>query len=273
MQSKESSVSRNFFYLDLTRTRYTFEPIEGCSIGCPYCNAYTGSRQITDWGDWINPVMYYPTLKVVSEEFDRLNKNYPMQMDFIFICSNSDPFQSEESTEIVYKSLNIFNKLNLYTRVLSKGVLPKWLDKFPKNSVGITIDSVDRFRKSLELGNIEVLKYLSSKNIHTKISLQPFDLSTDIEWMSYFLERIKFIKQITFGILDDAPVKDFKRGYEFADIIADFCLKNKINYFNGSPRFNKASKKRLAKMGVNSQIWFGDNIPTEPENVIIRGVL
>ena len=36
-----------------------------------------------------------------------------------------------------------------------------------------------------------------------------------------------------------APLKDFKRAFIFSDIIADFCLKNKINYFNGSPRFKE----------------------------------
>jgi len=185
-----------------------------------------------------------------------------MMLDFIFVCSTSDPFQSYTSEKVVRKSLDILNNmLGLNTRLLTKGVIPNWINKFPNNAIGITIDTIERLNKTRSVGNIKSLREATGNGIYTIVSFQPFDLSVTDEQLCSTLEEFRFIRQINFGILDNAPAKDFKRAFHLSDIVADFCIENKINFFNGSPRFNKASKRRLAKtFGVTKQIWYGDNI-------------
>jgi len=250
----------NYFFLDKPRTRYMFEPIEGCSFGCSYCNAYTNSS-CNSWEEWVHPKINKIEPMAVVNEFNALNKKSPMKLDFVMVCSTSDPFQSVESQDVVFKSLTLLNtNLNMYTRTLSKGIIPAWVEYFPKNSVGITIDNIQRLHKNLMSGNLQTLKEITAKGIYTFVSLQPFDLNMSVEELEFILSQLYWVKQITFGLLDTEPIKHFERAFLFSDIIANFCLKNKINFLNGSPRFNKANKKRLNKIGVNKQIWFGDNI-------------
>jgi len=239
-----------------------FEPIEGCAFGCPYCNAFTCSSDINSWDEWINPKIIQVGTKDTIKEFNLLNKKPPIMLDFIFVCSTSDPFQSKESEEVVYKSLSILNNiLKVSTRLLTKGIIPSWVKEFSNNAIGITIDTTERLNNHRANGNINSLRSITESGIYTIISLQPFDLSITEKQLYEILEELKFIRQINFGILDNAPLKDFKIGYYLSDIIANFCLDNKINYFNGSPRFNKAIKKRLEKVfGKTKPIWYGDNI-------------
>ena len=250
------------FHLDRPRTRYMFEPIEGCAFGCHYCNAFTCSADISSWDEWIHPRITQVNTRDTIEEFNSLNKNSPMLLDFIFVCSTSDPFQSEESEKVVHKSLNILNNiLNLNTRLLTKGIIPGWIKEFHSNAIGITIDNIERLNNHRANGNIKTLEEATTSGIYTIVSLQPFDLSITKERMCKILEELKFIRQINFGILDNAPLKDFRCAFSLSDIIADFCIENRINFFNGSPRFNKASKKRVASVfGKTTQIWYGDNI-------------
>lgn len=262
LQKLTGKLVNKHFYLDRPRTRYTFEPIEGCAFGCYYCNAFASSNDINNWDEWISPRIVQVRTKDTIKEFDSLDKNLPMLLDFVFVCSTSDPFQSKESEEVVYKSLDILNNiLGLNTRLLTKGIIPNWIKEFPNNAIGITVDTIERLDRARSNGNIKSLEEATASGVYTAVSLQPFDLSITEEQLRKILEELKFIRQINFGILDNAPARDFRIGFPLSDIIADFCINNKINFFNGSPRFSKASKKRLVKLfGVTRPIWYGDNI-------------
>lgn len=259
--TERNSVNKHF-YFDRPRTRYTFEPIEGCAFGCPYCNAFTCSKDINNWDEWVNPKIIQVDTEDTIKEFESLDKKPPIMLDFIFVCSTSDPFQSKDSEKVVYKSLSILNNiLKLNSRLLTKGVIPNWVKEFPNNAIGVTIDTIKRLDETRSSGNIDTLRKVTASGVYTIVSLQPFDLSVTGERLHKVLEELKFIRQINFGILDDAPKKDFSKAFYLSDIVADFCIKHRINFFNGSPRFNKASKKRLVEVfGVTEQIWYGDNI-------------
>lgn len=249
------------FYLDINRTRYMFEPIDGCSFGCSYCNAFTGQADIKRWQDWVNPKIHMVNPEYVLSEFKALDKEPPIKLDFVFVCSTSDPFQNRSTEKVVHESLEILNNsIGLNTRLLSKGVIPKWLKDYKHNAVGMTIDNAERLYRAKAVGNIETFKMLSDNGIYTFLSIQPYDFSISISELKRFLNEIKFVNQITFGVLDDFPKKDFGVAFEISDIIAEFCIDNKINYFNGSRRFVLANRKRLSNIGITNQIWFGDDI-------------
>lgn len=250
------------FFLDKPRTRYVFEPIEGCSFGCLYCNAFSGSSEINSFDEWRVPKIKKHTKKQIVNLFNGLKKDPPIMLDFVTVCSTSDPFQNSETEKVVFESLRVLhNDLCLNTRVLTKGFVPLWLKDFKNNSVGITIENLDRLNKATE--KIKALKKLTDSGIYTYVSFQPFDLLIDIDTFKEMLETFKFVNKITFGILDTASKKNMKKALLYSNITADFCIDNKINYFNGSPRFNKFVKKELKKIGIERPIWFGDNISEE----------
>ena len=253
--------NEQLFYLDFTKTRYMFEPIDGCAFCCPYCSAFTGSKDIKSWKQWSKPKIKPVYEKQVVKEFTSVNKQPPIKLDFVMVCGTSDAFQSEEAKEVTLKSIDILNNvLHLYTRVLTKGEVPKELCNFPKNQIGITITSITMLDKNIKNGNLKVLETLNQAGIYTIVALQPFDLTTTDEQLHTLLNKLKFIDQLTFGVLNKEPSSNFTRAFTISDIVASFCFENKINFFNGSPRFNKANKKRLAKLEVTTPIWYGDNI-------------
>lgn len=250
------------FFLDRPKTRYVFEPIEGCSFGCPYCNAFSGSSEIKTIDEWKALKINKYSREQIIDLFNGLKKDPPIRLDFVIICSTSDPFQNSDTEEVVFESIKILHDdLYLNTRVLTKGFVPLWLKNFKNNSVGITIDDLDRLNKATE--KIKTLKELSDAGIYTYVSFQPFDLSVNIDMFKKMLEIFKFVNKITFGTLDTASRKDFRKALLYSNVAADFCIDNKINYFNGSPRFNKFVRKELKKVGIERPIWFGDNISEE----------
>lgn len=247
-----------YFYLDRYGTRYMFEFVDGCCIGCPYCNAYTDFKKLgylCSWDEWINPKIKPLDANVIKQESEIVKKTNA-NLDFIMVCSTSDPFQRDDIANLSQKYITVLNELELTTRVLTKAKIPDfYLELDPnKNEIGITVENLTRLEIHKAIGNIDKMTLLQSNGFHTFVSLQPFDLTIDDENFKQVLKDIKFANHIVFGILDDQPLSDFNRAFDLSDMTAEFCISNNKSFFNGSPRFTYYCKRRLRSYGITTAI-------------------
>ena len=149
--------------------------------------------------------------------------------------------------EICKMSLKCIEKINAYKipcSVLTKGVLPKELANMSKkNEYGITLISLNEdFRKDMEPGSapymerIQALKYLHDQGYKTWVSIEPYPTPNIVEQnISEILNKICFVDRIVFGRANyNKAISSYNNHKVFyneqAQIVIDFCKKNKIDY-------------------------------------------
>lgn len=231
-----------YFFLDKPKTRWMFEPIDGCSIGCKYCNAYTAAKRIgyiKNWQKWINPKFKFNE-KIIRKEAENIIK-YSKNLDFIFVCSTSDPFQNNDTSKIVIKSINILNEYGLTTRLLTKMKIPNeyYLVNPKLNEIGITITNINK--KDDRILQLDELKNIG---FYTMISMQPFNTDTNLNNLKIWINNI-FVNHIVFGLLDNCKNDELIKGFDLSNIIYEHCQKYNIIFYNGSPKFHKYMIQKL----------------------------
>ncbi len=225
---------------------YTINHIQGCSHGCLYpCYAFMMARRfgkVKNYEEWLKPV-------IVNNAIELLEKELPKQKNkikTIHLCFTTDPFMYgyEDICNLSLKIIDLVGTYNIPLTALTKGVLPKVLDKSSKeNSYGITLISLnEEFRKKMEPGSapykerIESLYYLHSKGFNTWVSIEPYPTPNFIEQdFSEILNALKFVDKIIFGRLHYnkkvSQYKEYKKYYnDLAQQVVDFCTKNNIEY-------------------------------------------
>jgi hypothetical protein len=242
------------------------EPINGCTVGCYYCNTFKGAKRrgfVKNRKEWMNPKIdkidveiFEKQLQVVFEDIK--NKK---TLDFVALCGITDAFGSEKCIETFYLCKSIIEKHNIITRVWTKSKIPpNYIYLNPKTSeIGITIDGFNLYKKHTQNNNITFLESLKNKDFCTFLSLHPLDLKIPLYKLQIILQNLMFIDNITFGILDkynpDKHKKQFEIAYKLSDYIANFCEKNKINFRNGGYYFSLENRKRLSEKGITKQIY------------------
>lgn len=239
-----------YFYKDITGNRWMLELIDGCSIGCKYCNAYRAAIKLgyaKSWKDWLIPKYRKIDIHILEKELAFVLADKATITDFVFVCSTSDVFQNDETTKLNLDAIRFLNSKGIHCRVLTKSDIPKeyFALRPSMNSVGITICSLEHYYNQLARGAIEKLQLLSKHGFFTMLSMQPFSLATKKYELKIILEKMTFVDQIVFGPLDKQPERHFKEFLELSDTIALFCIDKKINFFNGTKRFNAIVKDKL----------------------------
>ena len=241
------------------------EPIVGCSVGCYYCNTFRGAKR-RNWvktrKEWMIPKIDKIETKVFEKELQSIIKDIKNNkvIDFISLCGTTDAFCNDKTIETFYLCKSIIEKYDIITRVWTKSKIPHNYENLnPKTSeVGITIDSLELYYKHIKNNNIKALKILKEKSFCTFLALHPLDLRLPFYRLQHILEKLIFVDNITFGILDkyepNTHKNQFDIAYKFSDYIANFCEKNKINFRNGGYYFSIENKKRLFEKGITKQI-------------------
>lgn len=225
---------------------YTINHIQGCSHGCLYpCYAFMMAKRfgkVKSYEEWLKPVIVNNTIKLLEKELPK----YKDKIKTIHLCFTTDPFMYgyEDICSLSLEIVDLIRKYNIPLTALTKGVLPKELDKSSKeNSYGITLISLNEgFRKKMEPGSapykerIDSLHYLHKKGYNTWVSIEPYPTPNFIEQdFSEILEAVKFVDKIIFGRLHYnkkvSQYKEYKKYYnDLAQQVIDFCTKNKIDY-------------------------------------------
>lgn len=225
---------------------YTINHIQGCSHGCLYpCYAFMMARRfgkVKNYEEWLKPVIVNNAIELLEKELPK----YKDKIKTIHLCFTTDPFMYgyEDICNLSLEIVDLIRQYNIPLTVLTKGVLPKELDKSSKeNSYGITLISLnEEFRKKMEPGSapykerIDSLHYLHKKGYNTWVSIEPYPTPNFIEQdFSEILEAVKFVDKIIFGRLHYnkkvSQYKEYKKYYnDLAQQVIDFCTKNKIEY-------------------------------------------
>lgn len=228
---------------------FSLNHVEGCSHGCTYpCYAMNMAKRfgrVSSYREWIKPKLVGNSLELLDKEIPR----YKKEIKFVHLCFMTDPFMYGMG-EVGDMSLKIIEKLNrngIRCTVLTKGVLPKALastDRYGKNNeYGITLVSLgEEFRKKYEPNSapfkkrVESLKYLHENGLRTWVSMEPYPTPNIIEQeLLPILREISFVDKIIFGKLNyNVKVSEAQGRREFyedcANLVIDFCIKNKIDY-------------------------------------------
>lgn len=225
---------------------YTINHIQGCSHGCKYpCYAFLLKKRfgiVKDYDEWIQPAIVENTLELLDKEIPKFKD----KIKLMHLCFTTDPFMYQYD-DICKLSLNVlkkFNDSNINCSVLTKGILPKELAQLSKkNEYGITLVSLDEeYRKNFEPGaapykeRINSLKFLHNSGYKTWVSIEPYPTpNIIIQDLNNILEQVKFVDKIIFGRTnynkEISNYKEHKKYYnEQAEIVIEFCKKNKINY-------------------------------------------
>lgn len=225
---------------------YTMNHVLGCSHGCKYpCYAFMMAKRfgkVDSYEDWLEPRLVSNTLEILDREIPKLRE----KIKSVQLCFTTDPFMYGYD-EIKKMSLAAIRKLNdsgIPCIVLTKGLLPIELaDYSKKNIYGITIVSLDEnYREKTEPGaasykeRIKALENLHEKGCKTWVSIEPYPTPNLIKQnLSEILCEISFADKIIFGrtnyCKDVTAYKEHKAFYnEQADIVIDFCKKNKIEF-------------------------------------------
>ncbi|MCX4378283.1 MAG: radical SAM protein [Lachnospiraceae bacterium] len=225
---------------------YTMNHVLGCSHGCKYpCYAFMMAKRfgkVDSYEDWLEPRLVSNTLEILDREIPKLKE----KIKSVQLCFTTDPFMYG-CDEIKKMSLAAMRKLNdsgIPCTVLTKGLLPIELaDYSKKNIYGITLVSLDEnYREKTEPGaasykeRIKALENLHEKGCKTWVSIEPYPTPNLIKQdLSEILCKIKFADKIIFGrtnyCKDVTAYKEHKEFYnEQADIVIDFCKKNKIEF-------------------------------------------
>lgn len=225
---------------------YTMNHVLGCSHGCKYpCYAFMMAKRfgkVDSYEDWLEPRLVSNTLEILDREIPKLKE----KIKSVQLCFTTDPFMYGYD-EIKKMSLAAIRKLNdsgISCTVLTKGLLPIELaDYSKKNIYGITLVSLDEnYREKTEPGaasykeRIKALENLHEKGCKTWVSIEPYPTPNLIKQnLSEILCEISFADKIIFGrtnyCKDVTAYKEHKAFYnEQADIVIDFCQKNRIEF-------------------------------------------
>jgi len=227
---------------------YTANYVKGCSHGCVYpCYAFQMAKRfgnIKDYEEWIKPKMVSNTLELLDKELPKLKKN----ISFIHLCFTTDPFMYKYD-EICKLSLQVIKKINSYSipvEILTKGVYPKNLYLYSKNSnniFGITLVSIRQEFSDLYEPNsspiidrLNSLKFCHNMGLKTWVSIEPYPTPNIINQdLDELLNEVSFVDYIVFGRWnynkEISKYKDYKNFYnECAKKVIKFCEKNQIKY-------------------------------------------
>jgi DNA repair photolyase len=254
-----------YFFKNAVDEGYMCEPINGCSVGCYYCNAFKGAkrrRMVKNRAEWLIPKSDNIDINIFENELNQAIKDNTVSLNFIALCGLTDPFCNCETTNIFNKCKTIIENHNYLARTLTKSKIPdNFLKHNPKlTEIGITIDGHSLYEKHLKNNNVEMLQKLKENGFYVFISFQPLNVKTPIYKLENILENFKFVDQIKFGILDKYRIetheRQFKKAYKLSDIIANFCIENKISFVNTGRTFSKINRERLIKNGITKKILF-----------------
>lgn len=256
-----------YFFKDVFQLGWMCEPIIGCSVGCYYCNTFKGAKRrgwIKTRKEWMIPQIDKINIEIFENELQNTLNDIKNNrtLDFISLCGTTDAFCNDKTIETFYLCKSIIEKYNIITRVWTKSKIPCDYENlnYKTSEIGITIDSFNLYNKHLNNNNIKMLETLKEKGFCTFLALHPLDLKLPFYKLEIILQKLKFVDNITFGILDKYEPKiheqQFNVAYKFSDYIAIFCEKNKISFRNGGYYFSQENKKRLIKKGINTQIKF-----------------
>lgn len=225
---------------------YTVNYVQGCSHGCKFpCYAFAMAKRfgkVKNYEEWINPYIVSNTIELLKKELPK----YKNDIKNVHLCFTTDPFMYgyEDIKKLSLEVINLINKYNIPCHILTKGVLPEELIlTSKKNMFGITLVSLDdNFRKEYEPGSatyeerINSLKKIHDAGFKTWVSIEPYPTPNIIEQdLIKLLNEVSFVDKIIFGRLHYnkmvSQFTDYKKFYnDCADIVMDFCNKNKIRY-------------------------------------------
>lgn len=225
---------------------YTINHVQGCSHGCKYpCYAMMLSKRFgrcKNYDEWCQPKLVSNALNILDKELPKIKD----KIKSVQLCFMTDPFMFGYP-EISKMSIDIINRLNrdnVKCTALTKGILPKELEKTSHlNEYGITLISLDEsYRKDNEPGSapyidrINSLKYLHDKGFKTWVSIEPYPTPNIIKQdFSLILEKIIFADKIIFGRLNYNKLVTAYKNYQdyynnLTTQVIDFCIKNNIQY-------------------------------------------
>lgn len=225
---------------------YTINHIQGCSHGCRYpCYAFLLKKRfgiIKNYDEWIQPAIVENTLEILDKEIPKFKD----KINVMHLCFTTDPFmyQYDDIRDLSLGVLKRFNDSHINCSVLTKGVLPRELANFSKkNEYGITLVSLDEsYREKYEPGaapyeaRIASLEYLHALGFKTWVSIEPYPTPNIISQdLNKILDKIVFVDRIIFGRTNySKEISAYQKHKEFyneqANIVIEFCKKNKIDY-------------------------------------------
>ncbi len=225
---------------------YTMNHVQGCAHGCNYpCYAFLMAKRfgkVKNYDDWLKPYLVSNTLELLDKEIPKLKNKIKM----VQLCFTTDPFMYEYD-EIKKMSLSSIIKLNdadIPCSILTKGILPKELADYSKDNIyGITLVSLSKeFHDNYEpfsanvKKRIKALQDLHEKGCRTWVSIEPYPTPNIVEQkIIEILNKICFVDRIVFGRANyNKTVSSYNNHKAFyneqAQIVIDFCKKNKIDF-------------------------------------------
>ncbi len=225
---------------------YTVNHALGCAHGCKFpCYAFNMAKRfgnVKNVEEWMEPKLVSNALELLDEELPKL-KN---KIKSVHLCFTTDPFMDKypEIGDMSLKIINRVNKEKIKCTILTKGILPEYLQKTSKiNEYGITLVSLNKkFREEYEPNSSEyeervhALKILHDKGFKTWVSIEPYPTPNMIEQdLMDILNKISFVDYIVFGRTHyNKLVSEYKMYKEFyndcATKVIKFCKDNKIKY-------------------------------------------
>lgn len=256
---KQLDKTNRYFFKDVFNRGYMCEPINGCSVGCYYCNTFRGAKRrgiVRTRKEWLIPKIDNIDIKVFENELHSAMNDDSAEVDFISLCGITDPFCNKETTKTHNLCKSIIDDHRVITRTLTKSKIPEsYFDFNPTYSeIGITIDGLKLYNKHSDIANIATLEKLKNKGFYVFIALHPLNLYLPLFMLQIILQRLTFVNQIKFGILDkyepDSNEKQFEKAYKYSDYIYNFCESNKITFMNGGYWFSRMNRERLLKINI-----------------------
>ena len=255
---------------------YCINHVEGCSHGCRFpCYAMMLKKRcgvIKNYNDWVKPKIVSNALELLDEEIPRLKD----KIKVVHLSFTTDPFmyRQPEVTSLTLKIIEKLNKAGIRCTVLTKGIYPKELSDTSKYSIdneyAITLVSLNnKFKETFEPGTapykqrIKSLEYLHSKGLKTWISMEPYPTPNLVKQdLSELLSKVEFVNKIIFGKLNyNVRVSEFTDNKDFynkcADIVVNFCEKNKINChikYGTAKKDNKKTETILKNVFVSDKL-------------------
>lgn len=225
---------------------YTMNHVLGCSHGCKYpCYAFMLKKrfgQVESYDDWIEPKIVDNTLALLDKEIPRLKD----KIKSVHLCFATDPFMYgfDNIIELSIGAIKKLNEAGINCSVLTKGILPKELNKLSKaNEYGISLISLDeQYRAKMEPGaapyrlRIESLRFLHEAGYKTWVSMEPYPTPNLIEQdITEILTSIEFTDRIIFGRTNyNKEVSNFLNHKEFYNDctvkVIEFCQNHGIDY-------------------------------------------
>lgn len=247
---------------------YSINHAEGCAHGCQFpCYAMMMKKRcgiVKSYREWVKPKIVTNSLDLLEREIPR----YKHKIKFVNLCFSTDPFMYKypEVEDLTLKIIERLNKDSIRCVVLTKGIYPKVLidkEKYGNNNeYGITIVSLDnKFKEKFEpysapyKKRINSLKYLHKKGLKTWISMEPYPTPNLIKQdLIEILSTVSFVDKIIFGKINyNTTSYQYKENNLFfrecANLVVDFCERNKIEYHikHGTQEKNNKKTEKIFK--------------------------